>query len=134
RLVEIAEGAVDHVNRPRNPWEGDGAECSVAVDVATLTAQPRPASGNLKPFRHDEVPGLEIHAARTSRFSGFAVVGPDGRRVVRRHKVVSRDYFNQIELVYYVTHPDGREEPLVHAFPMRYLFRFEAEHLLARTE
>jgi hypothetical protein len=29
-------------------------------------------------------------------------------------------------------HPDGREERLVHAFPMRYLFRFEAEHLLAR--
>jgi SAM-dependent methyltransferase len=62
-------------------------------------------------------------------------IRPDGRRVVRRHKVVSRDYFNQInqiELVYYVTHPDGREERLVHAFPMRYSFRFEAEHLLAR--
>ena len=61
---------------------------------------------------------------------------PDGRRVVRRVKIVSRDYFNQInqtELIYYVTHPDGHEERLVHAFPMRYLFRFEAEHLLARA-
>jgi SAM-dependent methyltransferase len=61
---------------------------------------------------------------------------PDGRRVVRRHKIVSRDYasqVNQIELLYYVTHPDGREDRLVHAFPMRYLFRFEAEHLLARS-
>jgi len=60
---------------------------------------------------------------------------PDGRRVVRRHKIVARDYFNQInqtELIYDVTHPDGREERLVHAFPMRYLYRFEAEHLLAR--
>jgi SAM-dependent methyltransferase len=60
---------------------------------------------------------------------------PDGRRVVRRHKIVSRDRFNQInyvELIYYVTHPDGREERLVHAFPMRYLFRFEAQHLLTR--
>ena len=60
---------------------------------------------------------------------------PDGRRVVRRHKIVSHDRFaqvNQVELIYYVTHPDGREERLVHAFPMRYLFRFEAEHLLAR--
>jgi len=60
---------------------------------------------------------------------------PDGRRVIRRHKIVSRDLFNQInhvELIYYVTHPDGREERLVHSFPMRYLFRFEAEHLLAR--
>lgn len=60
---------------------------------------------------------------------------PDGRRVVRRHKIVSRDYANQInhiELIYDITHPDGREERLVHAFPMRYLFRFEAEHLLGR--
>lgn len=61
---------------------------------------------------------------------------PDGRRVIRRHKIVSRDYasqINQVELVYYVTHVDGREERLLHAFPMRYLFRFEAEHLLARS-
>lgn len=60
---------------------------------------------------------------------------PDGRRVIRRHKVVASDRFNQIssmELIYYVTHADGRTERLVHAFPMRYVFRFEAEHLLAR--
>lgn len=60
---------------------------------------------------------------------------PDGRRVLRWHRVVERDLFNQInhvELIYYVTHSDGRQERLAHAFPMRYLFRFEAEHLLAR--
>jgi SAM-dependent methyltransferase len=60
---------------------------------------------------------------------------PDGRRVLRRHKVADRDRANQIvysELFYLVKHPDGREERLVHAFPMRYLFRFEAEHLLVR--
>jgi SAM-dependent methyltransferase len=60
---------------------------------------------------------------------------PDGRRVVRRFKIVAHDRFNQVnqvELIYYVTHPDGREERLVHAFAIRYLFRFEAEHLLAR--
>jgi SAM-dependent methyltransferase len=61
---------------------------------------------------------------------------PDGRRVTRRDRIASRDPFNQVqdvELIYYVTHPDGREERLVHAFPFRYLFRFEAEHLLARS-
>jgi len=61
---------------------------------------------------------------------------PDGRRVVRRHKTVSQDRFTQVnasELIYYVTHPDGREERLVHAFHIRYLFRFEAEHLLWRA-
>lgn len=60
---------------------------------------------------------------------------PDGRRVIRRHRIVERDLYdqiNQVELIYYVTHPDGREERLVHAFPMKYLFRYEAEHLLAR--
>jgi SAM-dependent methyltransferase len=60
---------------------------------------------------------------------------PDGRQVTRRHKIVRRDYFNQVnyvELIYYVAHQDGREERLVHSFRMRYLFRFEAEHLLAR--
>jgi len=61
---------------------------------------------------------------------------PDERRVVRRDKAVSRDRFNQVnqhELLYYVTYPDGREERLVQAFALRYLFRFEAEHLLARA-
>jgi SAM-dependent methyltransferase len=61
---------------------------------------------------------------------------PDGRRVIRRHMVAARDVFNQIihsELVYYVTHPDGRKERMVQAFPMRYFFRFEAEHLLTRA-
>lgn len=60
---------------------------------------------------------------------------PDGRRVLRRARTAGLDYFNQVqhaELIYYVTHPDGRRERLVHAFPMRYLFRFEAEHLLVR--
>jgi hypothetical protein len=59
---------------------------------------------------------------------------PDGRRVVRRSRIVSRDLANQVnfvELIYYVRHPDGQAERLVHAFPMRYLFRYEAEHLLS---
>ena len=60
---------------------------------------------------------------------------PDGRRVLRLQKIVSRDYarqINQIELIYLITHVGGRKERLVHAFPMRYFFRFEAEHLLVR--
>jgi hypothetical protein len=60
---------------------------------------------------------------------------PDGRRVLRRFRTLRRDWLNQVqdvELIYYVAHPDGRQKRLVHAFPMRYLFRYEAEHLLAR--
>ena len=61
---------------------------------------------------------------------------PEGIQVRRFAKITARDLHNQIqdvELIYYLTHPDGREERIVHAFPMRYLFRFEAEHLLARS-
>lgn len=67
---------------------------------------------------------------------GLEFQTPDGATVQRKHRIKGRDLFNQIvysELIYYVTHADGREERLVHAFPMRYLFRFEAEHLLARS-
>jgi SAM-dependent methyltransferase len=63
-------------------------------------------------------------------------VTDDGRRVVRRGKIVAHDRFSQVtqhELIYYVTHSDGRTERLVHAFSMRNTFRFEAEHLLVRA-
>ena len=61
---------------------------------------------------------------------------PDGIMVRRCSKTISRDLLNQInevELIYYLTHPDGKEERIVHAFQLRYLFRYEAEHLLARN-
>ena len=61
---------------------------------------------------------------------------PDGRSVTRSFKVSNPDRFEQIhdiELIYDVTHLDGRNERQVHAFRMRYLFRYEAEHLLARA-
>src|SRR5262245_48448069 len=50
---------------------------------------------------------------------------PDGRTVVRRHRILARDLVNQInsgELVYHVRHPDGRRERLAHQFRMRCLF------------
>lgn len=61
---------------------------------------------------------------------------PDGRSVTRSFKVSNPDRFeqvNDIELIYNVTHRDGRTERQVHAFRMRYFFRYEAEHLLARA-
>ena len=61
---------------------------------------------------------------------------PDGRRIIRRHRIAAQDPFQQIndvELIHDVRYPDGREERVVHAFRMRYLFRYEAEHLLVRA-
>jgi SAM-dependent methyltransferase len=61
---------------------------------------------------------------------------PDGSRLERTARRVAHDRPAQVihaELIYHVTHPDGRRERLVHAVGLRYLFRFEVEHLLARA-
>jgi ubiquinone/menaquinone biosynthesis C-methylase UbiE len=61
---------------------------------------------------------------------------PDGRKVYRRFRYVERDYTRQVEVkdsIFYVTHPDGRKERLVHRFSMRYFFSYELIHLLARS-
>lgn len=61
---------------------------------------------------------------------------PDGRRVVRQSRLVSRDLARQtleVEFTYTVTCQDRREEKLKCLFPIRYFFRFEVEHLLARS-
>ncbi len=66
---------------------------------------------------------------------GEEVQLPDGRRFYRTWRLVDRNLFTQVqqvEMYYYVGYPDGHQEREVHAFPMRWLFRFEVEHLLAR--
>ncbi len=60
---------------------------------------------------------------------------PDGRHVKMRDRVVAfhrAEERNDVEMIYYVTHPGGRQERLVFAFTIRYFFRYEVEHLLAR--
>jgi SAM-dependent methyltransferase len=59
----------------------------------------------------------------------------DGRRVSITDRTAGfhrAEQTNDVEMFYNVRHPDGRTERLVHAFPMRYFFRHEVEHLLAR--
>ncbi len=61
---------------------------------------------------------------------------PDGRVVEQRLRNPKVNQTRQVidcEMIYYVTHPDGRQERLVQSFPLRYFFRFEMEHLLARA-
>ncbi len=60
----------------------------------------------------------------------------DGREVNWGIRNCSVDYNRQIiqeEMFYDIRYPDGRSERLVYPSPMRYFFRFEVEHLLART-
>jgi len=59
----------------------------------------------------------------------------DGRRVVlsertaQFHRALQR---NDVEMIFDVTHPDGKKERLVMAWTLRYFFRYEVEHLLVR--
>jgi len=58
-----------------------------------------------------------------------------GRRVRLTERVTEfhrAEQYNDVEMIYHVTHSDGREERLVMGFPFRYFFRYEVEHLLAR--
>ncbi|UCH42828.1 MAG: class I SAM-dependent methyltransferase, partial [Dehalococcoidales bacterium] len=58
---------------------------------------------------------------------------PNGRTVRRTSRMAGfhRDQqYNDIELIYYISHPNDRTERLVHSFPMRYFYRYELEHLL----
>lgn len=60
---------------------------------------------------------------------------PDGRhvalseRVAAFHRGVQR---NDVEMIFQVTHAGGKQERLVMAWTLRYFFRYEVEHLLAR--
>jgi len=40
---------------------------------------------------------------------------------------------NDVEMIFEVAHPDGQKERLVFAWTLRYFFRYEVEHLLARS-
>lgn len=58
---------------------------------------------------------------------------PDGTRLRRSSRISAfhrAEQYNDVELIYHITHPDGSKERLVQAFPFRYFFRYEVEHLL----
>ena len=60
---------------------------------------------------------------------------PDGRKVRLTERAAAfhrAAQCNDVEMFYNIKHPDGRCERLVFAFTVRYFFRFEVEHLLAR--
>jgi len=61
---------------------------------------------------------------------------PDGRTFSRTGRVAAVhivEQYSEAELIYYVRSADGTTERLVHAFYMRWFWRYEVEHLLART-
>jgi SAM-dependent methyltransferase len=60
---------------------------------------------------------------------------PDGRKISRWYRTVARhesEQYLDVEMVYELTNGDGTAEQVVQAFPFRWFFRYEVEHLLAR--
>lgn len=60
---------------------------------------------------------------------------PDGRHVkITEHvKAFHRaEQRNDVEMIFYVTDAKGKEQRLVFAWTLRYFFRYEVEHVLAR--
>jgi len=60
---------------------------------------------------------------------------PDGRQVRISERVAAfhrAEQRNDVEMIFSIRHPDGHQERLVFAWPLRYFFRYEVEHLLAR--
>ena len=58
---------------------------------------------------------------------------PDGRTVTVNSRIAAYNkdmQYNEVEFIYYVHHPEGKEERLVQNFPFHYFFRYEMEHLL----
>ncbi len=59
----------------------------------------------------------------------------DGRQVKISERVAAfhrAEQINDVEMIFSIKHAGGREERLVFAWPLRYFFRYEVEHLLAR--
>jgi SAM-dependent methyltransferase len=59
----------------------------------------------------------------------------DGRQVRISERVAGfhrAEQRNDVEMIFSIAHPGGRKERLVFAWPLRYFFRYEVEHLLAR--
>ena len=55
------------------------------------------------------------------------------RRTGRVTGFHNTEQYLDIELIYYLTDTDGTTQRIVQAFPMRFFFRYEIEHLLARA-
>ena len=63
--------------------------------------------------------------------SDLKITGGGSLRYTHRIADFHRDkQYNDVEMIYYISQSDGETKRLVQAFPFRYFFRYEVEHLL----
>jgi len=82
---------------------------------------------NLEALSRRTPTAAQEKASRTRLRDGRSMQGRDRVLAVRRAEQVIEG-----EIVYELTGPDGSVERVVHAFALRYFFRYEVEHLLSR--
>jgi SAM-dependent methyltransferase len=76
---------------------------------------------------HDPVHHRETLVAEYKTLDGREV------RISERVKAFHRaEQRNDVEMIFSIVHPGGRKERLLFAWTLRYFFRYEVEHLLAR--
>ena len=82
------------------------------------------------------LPYLVDESRKEKVSEGGPVTLPDGRTMSYLMRDKAHDWIHQlvhVEHIFTVTYPDGRSEELLHEFSIRYLYRWELEHLLARA-
>jgi SAM-dependent methyltransferase len=88
----------------------------------------------LEAVRRHLVPGGRTYPREAPPEPEFEM--SNGRRVTRRDRTLAHDRANQtldVEFVYEVRGEGGVASTVAQRFQQRYLFRYEAEHLLARA-
>jgi SAM-dependent methyltransferase len=104
--------------------------------LAALRERLRPGGRLILDVFNPSLPLLADERVLREPVVEHAFTMPDGRRVVCSWLVVARDYATQvqeIEFTFHATAPDGRVDVQQERLSLRYLFRYEADHLLERS-
>jgi len=143
--ADVVEAIINGRPLPGGPQDAEALRAAMAVQgysiafdrVLQLVRKNAPMTGGLiLDLFNPSIDYLANRPIGVEMPEGPPFTVPDGRQVERSFQIVSQDRFaqvNRVELIYDVRHTDGRKERQVHAFMMRHLFRYEAEHLLARS-
>lgn len=100
-------------------WEHLEPGGKLVLDV--FHADPEKVSGPVNPDETEDTPELQLG---------------DGRSLRRTFRILAKrrsEQCNDVQIIYYVREASGETRRIVQTFPMRYFYRYELEHLLARA-
>lgn len=101
--------------------------------LRSIAAHLKPHGRLIVDVFHPDFPRLYDPQFQQERQTSTNITLDDGRRVRVSDRIAAyhkSEQYNDVEQIYYVHHPDGKEERLVQTFSMHYFFRYEMEYLL----